>query len=116
MQPRNREIDDAFIVKRCGGSTGSAVTGEAQRVVRGRGSSQSHGMDRQGTWEILPLPAGKDAGEGKASENNPDPGLSPGLHGDGSPPWRTRTRQAPAEPAGETNKPKAMRGQEVVAP
>ena len=27
----------------------------------------------------------------------------------------TNPRQAPAEPAGETNKPKAMREQEVVA-
>ena len=58
--------------------------GEAQRVVRGRGSSQSHGTDRQGTWEILPLPSGKTAGEGKASVTNKDPGPPPGLHGSGS--------------------------------
>jgi len=63
-KPRNRENDDAFIVKRCGGSTGSAANGEAQRVIRGRGPAQSHGMDRQGTWEVLPLPVGKEAGEG----------------------------------------------------
>ena len=58
--------------------------GEAQRVVRGRGPAQSHGTDCQGTWEILLLPAGKNAGKGIASENNPDPGPTPGLHGDGS--------------------------------
>ena len=74
------------------------------------------GMGRQGTWEILLLPVGKNAGKGAASVNNPDPGPSPDLHGGGSAPWRTRTRQAPAEPAGENNKPKDMRGQEVVAP
>ena len=47
---------------------------------------------------------------------NPDPGPSPGLYGVGSASWRTRTRQAPAEPVGENNKPKDMQGQEVVAP
>ena len=90
--------------------------GEAQRVVRGRGSAQSHGMDRQGTWEILLLPVGKDAGKGTASENNPDPGPSPSLHGGGSAHGGHEPQQALAEPAGEINKPKAMRGQEVVAP
>ena len=73
-------------------------------------------MGRQGTWEILLLPAGEDAGKGPASENNPDPGLSPGLHGGRSAHGEHEPRQAPAEPAGETNKPKAMWGQEVVAP
>ena len=48
---------------------------------------------------------------------NPDPGPSPGLYGGGSAPrGRTRTRQAPAEPAGENNEPKDMQEQEVVAP
>ena len=41
-------------------------------------------MDRQGTWEILLLPAGRNAGKGSASENNPDPGPSSGLHDGGS--------------------------------
>ena len=41
-------------------------------------------MDRQRTWEILLLPVGKDAGKGTASVNNPDPGPSPDLYGDGS--------------------------------
>ena len=72
-------------------------------------------MGRQGTWEILLLPVGKTAGVGTASVNNPDPGPSPGLHGDGSAHGEHEPRQAPAEPAGENNKPKAMRGQEVVA-
>ena len=53
-------------------------------TVRGRGPAQSHGMDRQGTWEILLLPVGKIAGKGTASVNNPDPGPSSGLHGGGS--------------------------------
>ncbi len=73
-------------------------------------------MDRQGTWEILLLPAGKNAGKGIASVNNPDPGLSPDLHGGGSAPQgEHEPRQALVEPVGETNKPKATRGQEVVA-
>ena len=72
-------------------------------------------MDRQGTWEILLLPAGKDAGKGTASVTKKDPGPSPGLHGGGSAHGGHEPRQAPAEPAGETNKPKAMREQEVVA-
>ena len=72
-------------------------------------------MDRQGTWEILPLPARKDAGEGIASINNPNPGPPPGLYGDGSAHGGHEPQQASAEPAGETNKPKDMRGQEVVA-
>ena len=73
-------------------------------------------MDRQGTWEILLLPVGKDAGKGSASEINPDPGPSPSLQGGGSAHGEHEPRQAPVEPAGETNKPKAMRRQEVVAP
>ncbi len=74
-------------------------------------------MDRQGTWEILLLPVGKDAGKGSASVTNKDPGPPPGLYGDGSArQGGHEPRQALAEPAGETNKPKAMRGQEVVAP
>ena len=72
-------------------------------------------MGRQGTWEILLLPAGKDAGKGIASVTNKDPGPSPGLRGGGSAHGGHEPRQAPAEPAGETNKPKDMRGQEVVA-
>ena len=73
-------------------------------------------MDRQETWEILLLPAGETAGTGTASVINKDPGPSPGLHGGGSAHGGHEPRQAPAEPAGETNKPKAMWGQEVVAP
>ena len=73
-------------------------------------------MDRQGTWEILLLPAGKNAGKGIASMKNPDPGPPSGLHDGGSAHGGHEPRQAPAEPAGETNKPKAMREQEVVAP
>ena len=70
----------------------------------------------QGTWELLPLPSGKTAGKGKASVTNKDPGPPPGLHGGGSAlSGGHEPRQAPAEPAGETNEPKAMRGQEVVA-
>ena len=71
-------------------------------------------MDRQGTWEILLLPTGIEAGKGIASIN-PDPGPSPGLHGGGSARCGHEFRQAPVEPAGENNKPKDMRGQEVVA-
>ena len=41
-------------------------------------------MDRQGTWEILLLPADNNAGKGSASVTNKDPGPLPGLHGDGS--------------------------------
>jgi len=41
-------------------------------------------MDRQGTWEILLLPAGKDAGKGSASVTNKDPGPPSGLHDGGS--------------------------------
>ncbi len=67
-------------------------------------------MDRVGTWEILLLPVGKDAGKGNASVNNPDPGPSPGLHGGGSAHGEHEPRQVPVEPAGETNKPKDMRG------
>ena len=58
--------------------------GEAQRVIRGHGSSKSHGTDRQGTWELLLLPAGKTAGKEKARETNIDPGPPSGLHGSGS--------------------------------
>ncbi len=72
-------------------------------------------MDRQGTWEILLLPAGETAGTGKASVNNINPGPPSGLHDGGSAHGGHEPRQAPAEPAGETNKPKVMRGQEVVA-
>ena len=43
-----------------------------------------------------------------------DPEGAPPFGGSAS--WRTRTRQAPAEPAGENNKPKDMQGQEVIAP
>ena len=73
-------------------------------------------MDCQGTWEILLLPASKDAGKGSASVTNKDPGPSPGLYGGGSAHGEHEPRQAPVEPAGETNEPKAMREQEVVAP
>ena len=72
-------------------------------------------MDRQGTWEILLLPVGKDAGVGTASVNNPGP--RPVVRSA----WRRERsgeyepRQTPAEPAGEINKPKDMREQEVVA-
>ena len=47
--------------------------------------------------------------------NNPDPGPSSGLHGGGERSGEHEPRQTPAEPAGEINKPKDMRGQEVVA-
>ena len=73
-------------------------------------------MARQGPWEILLVPAGKDAGQGTAGVNNPDPGPSPGLRGEGSAPQgEHEPRQALVEPVGENNKPKAIRGQEVVA-
>ena len=68
-------------------------------------------MDRQGTWEILLLPVGKDAGKGTASVNNPDPrpvatsAWRRERHGEHEP------QQTPAEPAGEINKPKDLRGQ-----
>ena len=73
-------------------------------------------MDRQGTWEILLLPVGKTAGMGTASVNNPDPGPPPGLYGDGSASRRTQTPTGVRGAGWRINKPKAMRGQEVVAP
>ena len=63
-------------------------------------------MGRQGTWEILLLPAGKTAGKGIASKIQNGSGSAQSGHG---------PRQAPTEPAGETNKPKDTREQEVVA-
>ena len=72
-------------------------------------------MDRQGTWEILLLPVGKTAGVGTAGVTNPDPGPPSGLHGGGSAHGGHESRQAPAEPVSENNKPKAIQGQEVVA-
>ena len=47
---------------------------------------------------------------------NKDPGPLSGLYGDGSAHGGHEPRQALAEPAGETNKPKDMWEQEVVAP
>ena len=73
-------------------------------------------MGSRETWEILLLPVGEVAGGGMASVNNIDPGPPSGLQGGGSAQGRIRTPQALTEPVGETNKPKAMRGQEVVAP
>ena len=73
-------------------------------------------MGRQGTWEILLLPAGKDAGEGNASMTIQTPARRRACTAAGAPEGGHEPRQAPAEPAGETNKPKDMRGQEVVAP
>ena len=73
-------------------------------------------MDRQGTWEILLLPVGKDAGKGMASVNNSDPGPLSSLRGGGSAMSGTQTRQAPCGAGWRINKPKAMREQEVVAP
>ena len=73
-------------------------------------------MDRQGTWEILLLPAGNDAGRGAAGVTNIDPGPPSGLHDGGSAHGGHEPRQAPAEPDGENNKPKDTQEQEVVAP
>ena len=74
-------------------------------------------MGRQGTWEILLLPVGKEAGKGIASVKIQTPVRRRGLYGDGRRPiGGHEPRQAPAEPDGENNKPKDMRGQEVVAP
>ena len=100
----------------CEGSTGSAAIGEAQRVVRGRGPPQNHGMGRQGTWEILLLPVGKDAGKGIASMKIQTPVRRRACTATGAPQGGHEPWQAPAEPAGENNKPKDMRGLEVVAP
>ena len=73
-------------------------------------------MDRQGTWEILLLPAGKNAGKGMASMKIQTPARRRACTATGAPQGEHEPRQAPAEPVGETNKPKAMQGQEVVAP
>ena len=73
-------------------------------------------MDRQGTWENLLLPAGKTAGGGTASVNNKTPARRRACTAMGAPQGGHEPRQAPAEPAGENNKPKDKRGQEVVAP
>ena len=73
-------------------------------------------MGRQGTWEILHLPAGKDAGKGIVSMKIQTPVRRRTCTATGAPEGGHEPRQAPAEPAGETNKPKDMRGQEVVAP
>ena len=43
--------------------------GEAPRVVRGRGPTQSHGMGRQETWEVLSLPAGEQPDTGREPED-----------------------------------------------
>ncbi len=51
-------------------------------------------MDRQGTWEILLLPVGKNAGKGIASVTNKDPGPPLGLHSGGS------AQRADTNPAG----------------
>ena len=73
-------------------------------------------MDRLGTWEILLLLVGKTAGKGIASVTNKTPAHRRACTATGAPRGEHESRQAPAEPAGETNKPKDMRGQEVVAP
>ena len=54
--------------------------------------------------------------KGTASVNNPDPARRQVCMAAGAPRGEHESRQAPTEPAGETNKPKDMRGQEVVAP
>ena len=72
-------------------------------------------MDRLGTWEILLLPVGKTAGTGIASVTNKTPARRRACTATGAPRGEHESRQAPAESAGETNKPKDMRGQEVVA-
>ena len=73
-------------------------------------------MDRQGTWEILLLPVGRDAGKGTASMEIQTPARRRACTATGAPQGGHEPRQAPAEPAGKINKPKDMRGQEVVAP
>ena len=73
-------------------------------------------MGRQGTWEILLLPAGKDAGKGIASMKIQTPARRRACTATGALEGGHEHEQAPAEPAGENNKPKDMRGQEVVAP
>ena len=73
-------------------------------------------MDRQGTWEILLLPVGKEAGKGIASVKIQTPVRRRACTATGAPQGGHEPRQAPAEPDGENNKPKDMRGQEVVAP
>ena len=84
----------------CGGSTGSAVTGEAQRVVRGRGPAQSHGMDRQGTWEVLPLPVGKEGWRGSASMKSRPRSVAGACAAAGAPSDGHEPRQATARGAG----------------
>ena len=59
-------------------------------------------MDRQGTWEILLLPVGKDAGKGMASVNNSDPGPLSSLRGGGSAMSGHKPGRHPAEPVGES--------------
>ena len=68
-------------------------------------------MGRQGTWEILLLPVGKDAGKGIASMKIQTPVRRRACTATGAPQGGHEPWQAPAEPAGENNKPKDMRGQ-----
>ena len=114
-KPRNRSIDDAFIVKQVGAAP------EAPLSARRNGSSGV--VDRRKVTGRVAREPGRSCScpwaralERGCQHENPDPGPSPSLYGGGSAIWRTRTRQAPAEPTGENNKPKDMRGQEVVAP
>ena len=51
-------------------------------------------MDRQGTWEILLLPTGIEAGKGIASIN-PDPGPSPACTAAGAPDADTNSDRHP---------------------
>gem|GEM_PF-1768520 len=73
VEPRNAQCR-CLRVPDSGGSTGTAATGEADRTDRGPRTSQSHGMDHQGTWEARPRPCAGIAGRGTASANNPAPG------------------------------------------
>ena len=70
-------------------------------------------MDRQGTWEILLLPVGKEAGKGIASVKIQTPVRRRACTATGAPQGGHEPGQAPAW---RINKPKDMRGQEVVAP
>ena len=59
-------------------------------------------MGRQGTWEILLLPVGKEAGKGSASMKIQTPVRRRACTATGAPQGGHEPGQAPAEPAGES--------------
>ena len=89
------------------------------RGATGRPGSWTGAKSRDGSSGNLGDPAlarGQRGWKGDCQHENPDPGPSPGLYGDGSAPGRTRTPAGTRGAGWRINKPKDMRGQEVVAP